>query len=155
MGMNANNGRPMASVEVAEQDLVTERVPWTLQFRPDADIAVGATWVDTYTIPWRDFVIEYIGFTGPQEGFPAGPSHWNIGLEDVGKSRSWQPHLFNTTALIGGNHGSSDVSAFKMSTPWTVNEKGTLRVQIQNDGAFAGSPTMVLHGYLNVGRAFR
>lgn len=151
MGMNANGAR----IQVEEKDLVTKRIPWMLQFEPDADIAVGSTWVDTFTIPFMDFVIEYIGFTGPPEGFPAGPSHWNIGIEDVGQSRTWQPHLWSTTALIGGNHGLSDSPAFKMSVSWRVNEKGVLRVQIQNDGAFAGTPTLVLHGYLDVSPAFR
>lgn len=152
MGTNVNNA---ARIEVAERDLVTERIPWILQFEPDADIAVGSTWSHTFTIPFRNFVIEYIGFTGPQEGFPAGPSHWNVGIEDVGKSRSWQPHLFSTTALIGGNHGSSDTPAFKLSVPWQVDEKGTIRVQIQNDGAFAGTPKLILHGYLDRAPAFR
>ena len=151
MGTNANGAR----IAVEEKDLVTQRIPWVLEFEPDADIAVGSTWVDTFTIPFMDFVITHIGFTGPQEGFPGGPSHWNLGVEDVGKSRQWQPHLWSTTALIGGNHGSSDSPAFKMSVPWRVDEKGTLRVQIQNDGAFAGTPKLILHGYLDVSKAFR
>lgn len=153
--MNSIDGRSAEGVQVPESQLVVLRIPWILEFEPPAAIAVGATWIDTFTIPFLDFVITHLGFAAPSEGFPAGPSRWKIGFEDVGKSRSWQPHLFSTTALIGGNHGIGDQSAFSLSMPWRVAERGTVRIEIFNDGLFAGTPELVLHGYLDSAPPFR
>ncbi len=153
--MKTQRGATAAGVQVPEGQLAVKKIPWTLEFEPAAAIAVGATWIDTFTVPFRDFVITHMGFTAPSEGFPAGPSTWKIGVEDVGESRTWQPRLFSTTGLIGGNHGISDSPAFELSVPWPVSERGTLRVQIFNDGNFAGTPQLIFHGYLDSARAFR
>ena len=135
--------------------LVVEQIPWVLEFEPDADIAIGAVWVDTFTIPFLDFVCTHIGFTAPSEGFPAGASRWKIGITDVGNSRNWQPHRWSTTAMIGGNHGMSDSPAFKLSKEWRFTEKQVVRVEIENDGNFAGTPQLILHGYLDSGPPFQ
>ena len=148
-------GETAAGVQVGENRLSVQKIPWTLEFEPVAAIAVGATWIDTFTIPFRDFVITHLGFTAPSEGFPAGPSRWKLGVEDVGMSRTWQPRRFSTTALIGGNHGVSDAPAFQLAVPWPVEERGTIRIEIENDGNFAGTPQLVFHGYLDSAPAFR
>lgn len=148
--MDAQRGLMLPTLySIDQKDAALERSPYFVEFEPAAAVGGGATATVDFTQPWRDFVCTAIGFTSGTVGFPAGPGRWKVSVEDIGAQKTWQPHAFDITALVGGNFGTSDSSYVDLPVPWLFLEKTTIRVQFQNrDPAIACLPDLLLIGYL-------
>lgn len=124
-------------------------VPQFIQFQPAAQVLAGATGLVTYTVDVRDFICTHVGYTSQGVGFPALGMVFNLQITDVGASRTFQPFFWNTTAALGTNPATSDHGPLELPVPWRFAAKTTVRVEFQNTGALACTPTVVLIGYLD------
>jgi len=130
-----------------ESDVVSERVPYFIEFEPDAAIAAGATDQVMHTIAWRDFVATKIGFSCDKVGFPtASYQPFKVMVEDVSASRQWQPHRWDITAYVG--QGENSVQ--DLPHPWIFKEKTSIWVEFENISAFQTTPRLLLAGYLDI-----
>lgn len=139
----------------SEASVAVARVPYFVDFTPDADIAAGATVEVNYVHGYRNFIVTEIGATGPSIGLVAGPCRFKISISDLGASRNFQPHRWDATAWVGGNFGTGDNASRKMPVPWRVLEKHTIQIVIENISAIAFTPTILLSGYLEPEREYR
>ena len=130
-----------------ESDVVSERVPYFIEFEPDANVLAGTTGQVIHTIAWRDFVCTQVGFSGTKVGFP-DPSvqPFKIMVEDIGASRMWQPQRWD----IGSFIGEANNSARELPMPWVFKEKTSIRVEFENLGAIDCTPRLLLIGYLDI-----
>lgn len=134
---------------IDEKDAALERQPQFIEFTTAAQVAGGATGTLDFTVPWRDFVCTGLGFTSETIGFPGAPGRWRLTIEDIGAQKTWQPHPWDVTAVVGGNFGTADSSFIELPVPWLFMEKTTIRIQMENrDAGLACLPTCVLVGYL-------
>lgn len=137
----ANNGIQARQVKYAS-------IPYFIQVQPAANVPAGSTVQVEYTVGVRDFICTNLGFTSSPVGVPAQGQVFNLGLEDVGMSRQFQPDRWNTTAVFGSNPALSDQPAFLMPVPWPFKAHTTIRIEFENIGTLACLPTLVLVGYL-------
>jgi len=144
MSVNYNNGilQPIAD----ERQVVTERVPYFIQFEPDAQVAAGGTGQDEHTISWRDLVCTHVGFNSELVGFPASNMPFEVSVEDISAQRNWQPHRWDVSTFTG----NINVAAQPLPYPWVFKEKTTIRVVFENLGGLAATPRLLLAGYLDV-----
>ena len=133
---------------IDEKDAALERTPRFLPFRPAVPVAAAGTATVDQVIAWQDFVWMGVGFTSQNVFVPPAATFWDITIEDVGASRTFQSQAFAITSLIGTNPGVSDSPAVDLYVPWVFLEKTTIRVQFTNNGGIANTPELLLIGYL-------
>ncbi len=141
LGQVDNGGIPPEEVKYAT-------VPYFIQIEPAAVVAAGVTQEENYTVSVRDFICTHLGFITTLVGVPPAAQVFDISIEDVGMSRTWQPHRWSTAAVIGNDSGVSTRSAFELPAKWKFEARTTIRVEFENRGTLACLPTLVLVGYL-------
>lgn len=147
---------PESVLTISSDELVAQApVPYIIDFTPTALVAVGALQTETHVHSYRNFVCTHIGVTGPTVGVPSHPSRFRVQVRDLNAGRNFQPHRWDATAVIGGNLGQSDSSAFELPVPWVFISKTTIEVTFENISTHPAIPSMVLIGYLDVDPRFR
>lgn len=136
-------------VPVDAKGVKMDPVPQFIQFQPPAQVLAGATGLVTYTVDVRDFICTHLGFTSQGVGVPVVGMVFNLQVTDVGASRTFQPFFWNSTAALGTNPATSDHGPLELPVPWRFSAKTTVRVEFQNTGTLACTPTVVLIGYLD------
>lgn len=126
-----------------------ERVPYFLQIQPAAQVAAGAIVQVIYTVGVRDFVATKIGFTSEPVGFPASGQQFEVAIRDIGTSIDFEPHRWNITPVVGTNPGDSDCAPLDLPVEWRFFARTSIRVEFENIGALACTPTLVFIGYLD------
>ena len=141
MGQANNAAIPANRVKYAS-------IPYFIMVQPAALVPAGTTVQVEYTVGVRNFICTNLGFTSSPVGVPAQGQVFNLGLEDVGMSRQFQPDRWNTTAVFGSNPALQDKPAFPLPVAWTCRAHTTIRIEFENIGTLACLPTLVLVGYL-------
>jgi len=146
MGQNRNGGNAV----IRADEVTYARVPYFINIEPLLAVAAGVTSVVQFSVGVKDFIWTDLGFTSAPVGLPAAGQPFKLGMQDIGKSRDFQPAVrWHLTAAIGTNPGVADATPLKLPVPWKFSAKTTISVTFENIGTLACLPTLVLIGFLD------
>lgn len=134
---------------IDSKGLVRSLVPYFIHIEPIAQVAAGATAIVNYTQGPRDFILTHIGWSSEGVAWPSGAGMpFKINIQDIGASIFFAPFRFLLRAVTGNNPNTSDNPAFELPVQWRFQAQTTISVELENFGAIACTPYIVLCGYL-------
>lgn len=133
---------------IKDSELKREYVPYFIQVRPTAVIAAAATATVVINVGPRDFVWTHLGWTSDPVGLPATGMPFRLGIRDVTASINFSNARFDLIPVTGTNPGTGDNNAFELPVKWNFAAQSSISIELENIGAIADTPTVVLVGYL-------